>query len=71
MTHFTKRGTLALMSLALLGILLVTGCSKSEPPTDPGYYTGPMEGKNKLSGGPGGAAGAAAPAAKTGKGAPQ
>lgn len=71
MTHFTKRRALALTSLALLGALLTTGCSKSEPPSDPGYYTGPMEGKNKLSGGPGGAAGAAAPATKAGKGAPQ
>ena len=68
MTSITKRGTLTLMSLMLLSVLLVTGCSKSEPPGDPGYYTGPMEGKNKITGGPGGAA---APATKTGKGAPQ
>ncbi|WP_395088920.1 hypothetical protein [Armatimonas sp.] len=68
MTSITKRGALALTSLMLLGVLLVTGCSKSEPPSDPGYYTGPMEGKNKITGGPGAAA---APATKAGKGAPQ
>ena len=68
MMHFTKRRALALTSLVLLGVLLVTGCSKSEPPSDPGYYTGPMEGKNKITGGAGGAA---APATKAGKGAPQ
>jgi hypothetical protein len=46
MKHFTNRRALALVSLTLLGILLLSGCSKPEPPPA-GYYTGPLEGKGK------------------------
>lgn len=63
MKHSTNRGALALASLMLLGILLMAGCSKPEPPPA-GYYTGPMTPKNKLAP----TSGAAAPGQSGAKG---
>ena len=50
MKHVTKQAAFSLASLMVLGALLAAGCSKSEPPSDPGYYTGPMQGKGKAAG---------------------